>query len=61
MGVVTYTHKGDNPINYLEATEMKCKEFKDKKKAIEFTEKIGGYYKIAVDEWANIIYVVFYR
>ena len=40
---------------------MKYKEFKDKKKAIEFTEKSGGYYKIAVDEWANIIYVCFYR
>lgn len=40
---------------------MKYKEFKDKKKAIEFTEKNGGYYEIAVDEWANIIYVVFYR
>ena len=23
MGVVIYTHRGDNPINYLEATEMK--------------------------------------
>ena len=40
---------------------MKYKEFKDKKKAIEFIEKNGGYYEIAVDEWANIIYVVFYR
>ena len=29
---------------------MKYKEFKDKKKAIEFTEKNGGYYEIAVDE-----------
>lgn len=40
---------------------MKYKEFKDKKKAIEFTKKNGGYYEIVVDEWANIIYVVFYR
>ena len=23
MGVVLYSHRGDNPINYLEATEMK--------------------------------------
>ena len=23
MGVVIYTHMGDNPINYLEANEMK--------------------------------------
>ena len=23
MGVVIYSHRGDNPINYLEATEMK--------------------------------------
>ena len=40
---------------------MKYKEFKDKKKAIEFAEKNGGDYEIAVDEWANIIYMVFYR
>ena len=52
---------GDNPINYLEANEMKYKEFEDKKKAIEFIEKNGGYYEIVVDEWINITYVVFYR
>ena len=52
---------GDNPINYLEANEMKYKEFEDKKNAIEFAKKNGGYYEIVVDEWANNIYVVFYR
>ena len=26
MGVVIYTHRGDNPINYLEATEMTTQE-----------------------------------
>ena len=40
---------------------MKYKEFKDKKKAIEFVEKNGGYYEIAVDERANSTYIVFYR
>ena len=40
---------------------MKYKEFEDKKKAIEFIEKNGGYYEIVVDEWINITYVVFYR
>ena len=40
---------------------MKYKEFKDKKNAIEFAKKNGGYYEIAVDEWANSIYIVFYR
>ena len=59
--ILTIVTEGDNPINCLEENEMKYKEFKDKKKAIEFTEKNGGYYEIAVDEWANIIYVVFYR
>ena len=52
---------GDNPMNCLEAIKMKYKEFEDKKKAIEFIEKNGGCYEIAVDEWANIIYMVFYR
>ena len=52
---------GDNPINCLEANEMKYKEFEDKKNAIEFAKKNGGYYEIVVDEWANNIYVVFYR
>ena len=40
---------------------MKYKEFKDKKKAIEFTEKNGGYYEIVVDERVNSTYIVFYR
>lgn len=40
---------------------MKYKEFEDKKKAIEFTKKNGGYYEIVVDDRANNIYVVFYR
>ena len=26
MGVVIYSHRGDNPINYLEANEMTRKE-----------------------------------
>ena len=59
--ILTIVTEGDNPINYLEANEMKYKEFKDKKKAIEFIEKNGGYYEIVVDERANSTYIVFYR
>ena len=40
---------------------MKYKEFTDKKNAIEFAKKNGGYYEIVVDDRANNIYIVFYR
>jgi hypothetical protein len=40
---------------------MKSKEFRSKKEAKQFIEKNGGHYQTAVDEYANIIYIVFYR
>ena len=40
---------------------MKSKEFRNKKEMQKFLEENCGHYQVAVDEHANIVYVVFYR
>ena len=55
------TAKMNYNIKLFGGTDMKYKEFTDKKNAIEFAKENGGYYEIVVDDRANNIYIVFYR
>ena len=40
---------------------MKCREFKTKQDALDFIKEHGGYYEIIVNEFACMLYVVFYK